>query len=109
VKRVVVNALALTAADSQPDICAFGDSCHRLEDKTIPLCASLTSRRPNLVWRFVIRAVAAAANYGHKTKIESSKTTSTGAQVDGVQIAQSDHREENARGALRLLLRGWPR
>jgi hypothetical protein len=31
--------------------------------------ASLTSRRPNLVWRFVIPAVAAAANYGHKTKI----------------------------------------
>jgi hypothetical protein len=31
--------------------------------------ASLTSGRPNLVWRFVIPAVAAAANYGHKTKI----------------------------------------
>ena len=30
---------------------------------------SLTSRRPNLVWRFVISAVAAAANYGQKKKI----------------------------------------
>ena len=29
----------------------------------------LTSGRPNLVWRFVIPAVAHAANYGHKTKI----------------------------------------
>jgi hypothetical protein len=32
-------------------------------------CVSLTWRRPNLVWRFVISAVAPAANYGEKTKI----------------------------------------
>ena len=80
-ERVVFNALALAAAGSLSDICAFGDGAvialSRLRQgyggprgKTIHLCRRypLTSPRPNLVWRFVIPAVAAAANYGYKTK-----------------------------------------
>jgi hypothetical protein len=69
----------------------------------------LTSPRRNLVWRFVIPAVAAAAKYGYETKIQSSKTTSKRAEADPIQIAQSSGCQEKARATSRLLLRGWPR
>jgi hypothetical protein len=66
------------AAGSPLDISAFGDpTAIVLRTRRSTSAVSLTSGRPNLVWRFIIPAVAAAANYGHKTKIQSSKTTST--------------------------------
>ncbi|MGC2626098.1 MAG: hypothetical protein WA269_04600, partial [Candidatus Udaeobacter sp.] len=68
-ERVVLNALALGAAGSPLDICTFGDPAPIvLRTRRFTSAASLTSERLNLVWRFVIQAVAAAANYGHKTK-----------------------------------------
>jgi len=60
VERVVLNALAPGAAGSRPDICTFGDPVAIvLRTRRSTFAASLTSGRQNLVWRFVIPAVAA--------------------------------------------------
>jgi len=69
VERVVRNALASGAVGSPRDLRLTCSICHRLEDKTIAFAVPVDIPIPEFSLALHIRAVAAAANYGNKTKI----------------------------------------